>query len=161
MAIDNAPVQLPPVVKAVEVRCSTDRAFELFTRGIGQWWPLATHSVYGDRSAGLRLEARLGGEIVETSASGEDTRWGTITAWEPGRELGFTWHPGIDIAEATDVTVRFTAVEHGTRVELEHRGWGRGHDAQVMRDRYDDGWVPVLARFAGWLSASEPDPTGR
>jgi len=161
MTIDDATVQLPPVVKAVEVRCTPERAFELFTRSIGEWWPLASHSVYGEAAAGLRLGPGVGGQIIETSSSGEEVRWGTVTSWAPGSELGFTWHPGMPLDEATEVTVRFTASERGTQVELEHRGWERRDDSAAMRARYDQGWVPVLARFAGRSGAPEPDPTGR
>jgi len=29
-----------PVVKSVHVKCGVANAFEVFTRGIGSWWPL-------------------------------------------------------------------------------------------------------------------------
>lgn len=148
MTLDNAPAKLPPVVKTVDVRCSTERAFELFTRGIGEWWPLATHSVYGDAATDVRMGAGVGGEIVETGPSGEESRWGTVTTWQPGRELAFSWHPGRGLDEATEVTVRFVASERGTRVELEHRGFERRENPEAVRANYDTGWIPVMERFA-------------
>jgi hypothetical protein len=157
---ESQTTQLPPVVRTVEVSCSPRRAFELFTSAIGEWWPLLTHSVYGDDAASVRMGEAVGAAIVETSATGEESRWGTITAWEPGSELGFTWHPGIDIAEATDVTVRFLATERGTRVKLEHRGWERRRDAEIVRAGYVKGWVPVLERFAARASET-PGSEGR
>jgi len=36
---------LAPLTKAVVVDCSVERAFEVFTDRLGEWWPLATHSV--------------------------------------------------------------------------------------------------------------------
>jgi hypothetical protein len=156
--IEPTGTRLPPVVRVIDVSCSPQRAFELFTRAIGEWWPLPSHSVYGDDSRSVRMGEGVGAEIVETSASGEQSRWGTITSWLPAHELGFTWHPGVDLAESTDVTVRFAATEHGTRVELEHRGWERRRDAKAIRAGYHDGWVPVLARFADWATARDDAP---
>lgn len=151
---DPTTTELPPVVKIVDVACSTRRAFELFTGAIGEWWPLATHSVYGDDARSVRMGEGVGTEIIETSASGERTPWGTITTWEPGRELGFTWYPGRGLDEATEVTVRFAASERGTRVELVHRGFERRQDPEGARASYETGWVPVLARFAARAAAA-------
>jgi hypothetical protein len=36
---------LAPIVVDVVVPCPPDRAFEYFTRDIGRWWPLGTHSI--------------------------------------------------------------------------------------------------------------------
>jgi uncharacterized protein YndB with AHSA1/START domain len=155
MRAEPVTAQLPPVVRTVEVSCAPERAFELFTRAIGEWWPLPTHSVYGEASTSVRMGDGVGAEIVETGAGGEESRWGTITAWEPGRELGFTWHPGTDPEESTDVTVRFVATVRGTQVELAHRGWERRRDGATIRAGYEQGWVPVLDRFA--IRASAPD----
>ena len=48
--------------------------------------------------------------------------WGTVTNWEPGRRVAFTWHPGNDVEQATHVEVSFTGTDQGTRVELAQRG---------------------------------------
>jgi hypothetical protein len=37
--------QLAPLIKQVRVLCSVERAFELFTERMSDWWPLQTHSV--------------------------------------------------------------------------------------------------------------------
>lgn len=158
---DQATTQLPPVVKHVDVSAAPGRAFELFTRAIGEWWPLVTHSVFGEDARSVRMGEGVGAEIIETSATGQASRWGTITTWQPGREVGFTWHPGIDLAESTEVTVRFLPTERGTRVELEHRGWERRRDAAAMRAGYEQGWVPVLDRFLVHAAADGGARTGR
>ena len=159
MTIDARTPTAPiaPVVKSVEVACAPDRAFELFTSGIGQWWPLLTHSVYGEEAASVVMGEGIGEEIVETSAAGERSSWGTIVTWEPGRSVAFTWHPGLPVEETTDVVVRFTPTEGGTLVELVHTGWERWEDPVSQRDNYDAGWVPVMARFADRASAPEPE----
>jgi hypothetical protein len=33
------------VRKSLVVNCDVERAFEVFTREIGSWWPLDTHSI--------------------------------------------------------------------------------------------------------------------
>jgi hypothetical protein len=159
MTIDARTPTAPiaPVVKSVEVACAPDRAFELFTSGIGQWWPLLTHSVYGEEAASVVMGAGIGTEIVETSAAGQRSSWGTIVAWEPGRSVAFTWHPGLPVEETTDVVVRFTPTARGTLVELVHTGWERWEDPGSKRDNYDAGWVSVMARFADRASAPEPE----
>jgi uncharacterized protein YndB with AHSA1/START domain len=141
------------VRKVVSVGCAVDRAFEIFTDGIGSWWPLPTHSVDGERSGGVRFEPGPEGRIIERLADGTDTVWGHVLAWEPPHRLVFSWHPGIDCArtqvhEATEVEVRFSAEGDETRVELEHRGWERlGERARTARESYHSGWDPILARF--------------
>jgi hypothetical protein len=46
------------------------------------------------------------------------------------------------------VELRFTDNGFGTRVELEHRGWEMlGERAAEVREGYNTGWVPVLARY--------------
>ena len=145
----SAPVapDMAPVRSTVTVAVAPDRAFELFTSDIGEWWPLDTHSV-GGASSTLDMECGPDGRIVEHLADGGTDLWGRITTWDPPCRLAFTWHPGRDAEQATDVEVRFVAVDSGTRVELEHRGWERRADAASMRPRYESGWVAVLGCFA-------------
>lgn len=59
-----------PVRKSVTVPATPERAFELFTAHIRQWWPLATHSVGGEQAAGIVFGAGTGAEITETLADG-------------------------------------------------------------------------------------------
>ena len=46
-----------PVVKSVHVECGVASAFEVFTRGIGSWWPLDQLAL----SPGEVTGGRLGG----------------------------------------------------------------------------------------------------
>jgi uncharacterized protein YndB with AHSA1/START domain len=136
------------VERAVEVPVPPDRAFEVFTAGIADWWPLATHSVYRLRAASVHVEPGVGGRIVERGEDGATCVWGTVRVWDPGAEIAFSWHPGTPPAEATDVHVRFRPVDGGTRVVLVHTGWDARPDGDRARGAYTSGWVPVLDRFA-------------
>ena len=80
----------------------------MFTGEAGAWWPLASHSVYDEDAAGLTMDARAGGEIVETGPGGERVVWGTFLRVEPPEVLVFSWHPGWGADQATEVEVRFS-----------------------------------------------------
>lgn len=73
--------------------------------------------------------------------------WGTVTRWEPGAAVAFTWHPGRSPEQSSHVEVSFTAVGSQTRVTLEHSGWQAFDDPAAARTEYEHGWPVVLARY--------------
>jgi hypothetical protein len=131
---------LPPIRREVLVGADPATAFDVFTVGIGRWWPLKELSVYG---AGATV-AFVDGEIVERSAEGEAAVWGTVTRWEPPVAVAFTWHPGKAPERASQVEVTFTATEGGTLVTLAHGGWEVFDDPGTACDEYNRGWAKVL-----------------
>lgn len=135
---------LSSLTKQVFVATGVTRAFELFTARMGDWWPLRTHSVGGERATGVAVVGRLGGEIVETIADGTTAVWGTVTDWSPPDRVAFTWHPGTPVEQATRVEVTFEPHEDGTRVTLVHTGWAARPDGARARAGYDTGWELVL-----------------
>ncbi len=139
---------IEPVRKSVTVPAAPQRAFELFTAHIQDWWPLKTHSVGTEHAAGIAFGEGAGGAIVETLADGTTSVWGTVTEWEPPHRVAFTWHPGTAEAEATRVEVTFTQDGPGsTVVRLVHSGWERRPDGAAARDGYVSGWEPVIGSF--------------
>jgi uncharacterized protein YndB with AHSA1/START domain len=146
---------LAPVIVKVAVPCPPARAFEYFTRDIAHWWPLSSHSCAGDDAVDVRFDGQPGGAVTERARDGTLHRWGTVTAWEPGRRVGFTWHPGHDPATATAVEVTFAATPAGCTVTLVHHGWAaRGAEAREARRSYERGWSYVLGeRYAAHCRA--------
>lgn len=141
--------------KTVTVPVAPPRAFELFTAGIGEWWPLATHSVGEDQAAGVVFGEGIGGEIVESLADGTTSVWGTITRWDPPHAVACTWHAGTPPAEATSVEVTFTAGEPGhTVVQLVHSGWENRPDGSAARTGYETGWNPVIEHYVRYAVIS-------
>ena len=136
------------VEKSVVVHCDQRRAFEVFTREIGSWWPLHTHSIGEDKVTEVVFEEKVGGRVFERHDDGAEGEWGRVLAWEPPARFVMSWYPGRDASEATELEVRFTPAGDGTRVDLEHRGWeilaARARDA---RAGYDTGWDEVLAYY--------------
>ncbi|MGH8959258.1 MAG: SRPBCC domain-containing protein [Acidimicrobiia bacterium] len=140
--------QLEPVRKTVTVNTSIEHAFTVFTERVGEWWPVKSHSVHEEGAISAGMETREGGAIFEVWQEGREV-WGEITTWDPPHRLVFTWHPGLELAETTEVEVRFASRGNLTVVELEHRGWEvRGERAAEVRDGYDTGWIKILDRFA-------------
>lgn len=138
---------LEPLRKSIRVSRTPAEAFEIFTARIGDWWPRDRFSIHGAESAACGIEPRVGGEVFEISNVGARERWGTVIAWEPPHRLVMTWHPGRAPSSAQEVEVRFVAIEDGTRVELEHRGWNRyGDGAEEARASYENGWAIVFDR---------------
>ena len=147
------------VKKTVHVPIPPDAAFDLFTSRIDEWWPLETHSVSGnsddlDPAKGLEFEARLDGKVTEMLADGTPSHWATVTRWDPPAMFELRWHPGSAPDAATRVEVRFIDENGGTRVDLVHDGFEiRGDAAAKMHKGYNEGWVGVLERLAGYAMA--------
>ena len=117
-------MSLSPVVKRVEVALAPAAAFDLFTRQMTRWWPLATHCCATGGALDVRFDERRGGEVVETGRDGSRHVWGTITRWDPPRAFAMTWHPKRAPQSATHVAVEFRDIGSGQcEVLLTHGGW--------------------------------------
>jgi uncharacterized protein YciI/uncharacterized protein YndB with AHSA1/START domain len=146
-------VTLPPIHREILVDASPDTAFALFTEKIGDWWPVASHSVFG---AGATV-AFEGETLVERSPGGEACEWGQVTDWQPPGEFTMTWHPGRETMAPSQVTVRFRVAGDQTLVVLEHSGWDMFADqAEAARAEYDQGWPAVLRLYQEFATPEEP-----
>lgn len=138
---------LAPVVKSVTVEASVERAFTVFTREVGSWWPTETHSLHPGEVERVVWEEAEGGAVYEIAANGERAQWATVLAWEPPHRLVIAWQVNPDRL-GTEVEVRFIEEGGRTRVDLEHRGWESLEiEGAEMRAGYDTGWDHVLGRF--------------
>jgi uncharacterized protein YndB with AHSA1/START domain len=141
--------RIAPVEKSIVVPWAPSAAFRRFTEGIGEWWPLQTHSVSRSPDATAAVEGRVGGRLYETAPDGAEHLWGTVTTWDPPRRLAFTWHPGRDADTRQEVEITFRPEGDGTRVDLVHAGWERlGEKAAETREGYGPGWDFVLGLYA-------------
>ena len=128
------------VHKTVLVDLAPAEAFELFTRGMASWWPVGSHSYGGDEVTDVVFEAQAGGRVYEVTPAGEHD-WARVRSADPPHGFVLDWLIGD--AAGTEVEVRFTPEGDGSRIDLEHRGFG----ASDPRERYASGWDVVLAPF--------------
>jgi uncharacterized protein YndB with AHSA1/START domain len=150
---------LPAVVKTVVLRRAASDAFDIFTKEIGAWWPLATHTraitAQGQVTTHVAIEPRVGGRVYETLSDGQELEWGEVLTFSPGVLLELHWRMGRPAEQSTHVSVRFEPLSVSVcRVTLTHTHWERlGADIARIRDGYDQGWVVVFeegyARYAG------------
>ena len=137
--------EVPPVVKEIQVACDPATAFDRFTRDIHLWWPLRTHSLNQSDAARVVFEPVVGGRLFERGADGVEHTWGSVSAWEPGARLAFSWHVGRAPETAQAIEVSFSAHGGGTQVRLVHAGWQHlGDRAAAAREEYDGGWERVF-----------------
>lgn len=138
-----------PIVKTVFVGCSAAKAFDVFARETSSWWPLDGHAVSardGKAAQAVTIEPRVGGAVYETMHDGSRAEWGEVLAFDPGRRLEITWHPGRNAEFPTRVLVDFADMDDGEcRVTLTHSNWEVwGERAVQMRENYNSGWDIVL-----------------
>lgn len=87
-------VKIEPVRKQLKVSLAVEKAFDLFTAGIGTWWPMATHSVGEEQAETCFFEGWVGGRIMEVLKDGSQSEWGKVIVWEPFNLVSFHWYPG-------------------------------------------------------------------
>ena len=140
------------VRKTLVVESAPERAFEVFTRGIGTWWPFDTHSIGGEQDHRGRLREHVGGRIFERHDDGGEGEWGRVLAWEPPPRFAEL------VARARPLRRR-----HGARGALRRRG--RRHPGRPRAPRlgdprrtgrggpvhYDGGWGDVLSHYTRHL----------
>ena len=130
--------------KEIHVNVPVERAFEVFTADLQDWWPTATHSV---AKGVVAVDWRVGGLVVET-AGGERFEWADVLEFDPPAELRLRWRVNPE-KPPTELKVTFTAEGEGTRVELTHAGWERfAEEAADELQGYTSGWDTVLGAYA-------------
>lgn len=143
------------VRKEITVEASQARAFDVFTREHGAWWPLATHHIGSAAAETAIIEPHTGGRWFERAADGSECDWGRVLVWDPPGRLVLAWEISTDWKHDesinTEVEVRFVSLGPArTRVELEHRRLDRyGAAAEQMRGIFDseNGWTNILRLF--------------
>lgn len=150
--ISNRAITPAPVRKSVHVKAPPERAFEVFARGMTTWW-LPSHKIGATPFAEIVVEPRQGGRWFERGRDGVDCQWGTVLAWEPPTRLLLGWQLTaewkFDPAMRTEVDIRFTAEDGGTRVDLEHRNLDRfGTQADAVSAAVTRGWSALLEAYA-------------
>ena len=150
----TAKIQPAPVRKSIYVAASPEHAFNVFTNGIGRWWP-KTHKISKSDLDRPIIEPKAGGRWYELAVDGAECEVGKVLAWEPPHRLLLAWQLrhdwSFDPDLVTEVEVTFAPEGDGTRVNLEHRNLERlGDSAEAMRQRIDapGGWGLLLQLYS-------------
>jgi len=145
------------VQTSIVVEAPIDRAFNVFTEGIGTWWS-PDHHILEAELAEMVFEPRVGGHVFDRGVDGSECRWARVLAYEPtdrfviSWDISLAWQLETDPAKTSEIEVRFVAESPTqTRVELEHRHLDRhGPGWESMRDAVGspNGWSELVHRFA-------------
>ena len=149
-------------VEAV-VDAPIERAFEVFTIGIGSWWDADKHILRAPL-ARMEFQPWVGGRIIDHGTDGTTCAWSRILAYEAAHRVVFSWdittrwEIETDPAKASEVEITFESVEPDrTRVVLTHRHLDRHGDGwEGMRDAVSSGWN--LDGFSTALADDQPLP---
>ena len=157
----NGAAAATSVRTSVVLAASVERAFDVFTKDMGSWWP-ADHHLLDDELAEMVFEPRAGGRVYDRGSDGAECQWARVLVYEPPRRVVFSWDIDpqweieTDLARASEVEVTFTAdAADRTRVELEHRHIDRHGGAwEEMRDAVggENGWSLHMRRLAARLA---------
>lgn len=151
---------LDPIVRTIEVPCNQETAFRVFANDMPTWWPLdqrAMSMMDGKQVRSLRVEAKQGGQIVETADDDTEYLWGTIRAYDPHDLIRMDFHMGMPPETASTVEVRFFALDdQRTRVELTQSNWEAfGDMAEMMHGGYGSSWVIIFDEAYGSACAAD------
>jgi len=143
-----------PVRKSIFVDAPQSLAFEVFTNGMGRWWP-KSHKLSEAELDQQIIEPEQGGRWYQLNVDGSECEVGKVAAWDPPSRILLIWQLNavwtFDPDLETEVEVRFTPEGSGTRVDLEHRALERlGETAEGFREAIDTpgGWSGLLELYA-------------
>jgi uncharacterized protein YndB with AHSA1/START domain len=150
----NRQIRPAPVRKTIHVEAPPERAFDVFTKGIGRWWPKSHKIGRADLDRPV-IEPFSGGRWYELGIDGAQCDVGRVLEWEPPKRVLLAWQLDQDWTYnpelITEVEVSFVPEGEGTRVNLEHRNLERlGEPGEAVRKQIDspDGWGLLLKLYS-------------
>ena len=127
----NKTIVPAPVRKSVRVGAPPERAFAIFTDGMGRWWPKSHHIGAADLDA-LVIEPKAGGRWYERGVDGSECEVGKVLVFEPPTRLVLVRHA------VTEQTAEQRCQVHRADVEAEDLE-GEGLRRQRSREQFDSG----------------------
>jgi uncharacterized protein YndB with AHSA1/START domain len=147
---------------SILVEAEIERAFAVFTAGIGSWFP-SEYNLLSTEIVERVFEPHVGGRVYDRGADGSECHWGRVLAYEPPDRVVISWDISpqwqieTDHEKTSEVEVLFTSEgPQRTRLDLEHRNLDRhGPGWESTRDAIggDGGWPGCLRAFAARLAA--------
>jgi len=142
---------IAPIVQTVNVAVAPQRAFELFTGRMGDWW-MASHHIAEKPFVAIVIEPRTGGRWFERDADGGECPWGKVLDWDPPRRVLLAWQLKSDFSYdpdfVTELEIAFEPDGNGTRVTLTHNDLHKfGDAAPRVVAGMNEGWAALLGGF--------------
>ena len=151
---------IPPIRQEVVVGVSREKAFDVFTSRMAEWW-IEGHHIGPSQFKQLILEPRRGGRWFERAEDGLETNWGEVLVWDRPARLLLAWRISaewkFDPDLETTLEIHFEAIDsRSTRLRFEHRDLERlGEGGRATAESMRGGWGELLQRFAQ-LAALQP-----
>ena len=151
------------VQTSIVVDAPIERAFSVFTEGIGTWWP-PEHHILQAELAEMVFEPREGGHVYDRGVDGSECRWARVLAYEPPTRVVFSWDISLqwqlesDPQRTSEVEVRFVSEGPTDARRARDRNLDRhGEGWEQMRDAVGspDGWGKGLHTFAERAPSAE------
>ncbi len=139
--------EVTSVTTESDIDAPIERAFAVFTTGIGTWWDADKH-ILDAPLADMEFQPWVGGNIIDRDVDGGECRWAQILAYDPPTRVCFSWNISprwqieTDPAKASEVEITFASTgAHRTHVVLTHRHLDRHRDGwEALRDAVGSGW---------------------
>ena len=112
MTMHAAPVPTTSVTRQITVEAPIERAFDVFTTGIGTWWNPDHHILQAELKE-MVFEPFVGGHIIDRGVDGSECRWARVLTYDPPNRVIFSWDISLawqleaDQAKTSEVEVRF------------------------------------------------------
>ena len=104
------------VRQSVEVPVPPEEAFRIFTEEFDAWWVRSPTTFFdGARAREMRIEAGVGGRVLEVYDEDDALERGRITRWQPPSRLV------VEMWDGSEATFTFEPAIGGTVVAVEHR----------------------------------------
>ena len=129
------------VRREVTVAGTPQRAFDLFTKRMAEWWP-AEHHLAASPVVAMTVEPRVGGRLYDTCEDGSESAWGQVTEWDPPAGFTFAW-----------------MITGTWQLETRRRKGLAGHGDVHRRGRQDASQSWCTRTSGGWARAARAWPT--
>jgi uncharacterized protein YndB with AHSA1/START domain len=129
------------------VDASPDAVFRALTDAdeLARWWMTSAES-----------DARTGGSYSYRFEFEDESRNHTYTGEyidvTPAERVAYPWRTGLG---PTEVDFRLEPAGGGTRIRLEHSGWGEGSDWDESVQMHEQGWSFFLDNLKAYLERGE------